>query len=78
MSDTETSIITEAFKQWPYFILLLLVGYWFYKFLEREYLTHREQMESLQETFKTSLELITNTFGWRLDKIENTLEQFKK
>lgn len=76
--ETETSIIVEAFKQGPYFVLLLLLGYGFYKFLEKEYETHRQQIESLQLTFKNSLEMITNTFGWRLDKIENTLEQIKK
>ena len=74
----ETSIITESFKQGPYFVLLLLVGYGFYKFLEREYETHKEQMLTLQETFKASLEMITNTFWGRLDKIEDTLERINK
>ena len=74
----ETWIITEAFKQWPYFVLLLLLGYGFYKFLEREYETHKQQMDSLQETFRHSLEMITNTFGGRLDKIEDTLEKINK
>lgn len=74
----ETSIIAEAFKQWPYFALLVIVGYWFYKFLERTYDDHKEQMAMLQATFKESLNLITNTFWVRLDKIEETLEQFKK
>lgn len=76
--QTETSLIAEAFKQWPYFVLLLLLGYGFYKFLEREYETHTQQIESLQLTFKTSLEMITNTFGGRLDKIEDTLEKINK
>lgn len=71
-------IISEWFKQWPYFVLLLLLGYGFYRFLEREYETHKEQMDTLQTTFKNSLEIITNTFGIRLDKIENTLEKFPK
>jgi hypothetical protein len=35
-------------------------------------------MKALQETFKASLEMITNTFGGRLDKIEETLENIKK
>lgn len=74
----EATLISEAFKQGPYFVLLLLVGYGFYKFLEREYETHKQQIESLQATFKDSLEMITNTFGWRLDKIEDTLERINK
>ena len=76
--QTETSLITEAFKQWPYFVLLILLGYGFYRFLEREYETHKIQIESLQETFRASLEMITNTFGWRLDKIEESIEKINK
>jgi len=64
--------------QWPYFALLLIVWYGFYKFLERTYDDHKEQMVNLQTTFKDSLSLITNTFGGRLDKIEETLEKINK
>jgi hypothetical protein len=64
--------------QWPYFALLLIVWYGFYKFLERTYDDHKEQMVNLQTTFKDSLNLITNTFGGRLDKIEETLEKINK
>lgn len=73
--DTET--LSLIFSQWPYFALLCIVGYGFYKFLERTYDDHKEQMKQLQETFRESLNLITNTFWVRLDKIEETLEKIK-
>lgn len=74
----ETSIIQLLLNQGPYFALLVIVGYGFYKFLERTYDDHKEQMQNLQTTFKESLNLITNTFGGRLDKIEETLEKINK
>lgn len=75
MTDETIKLI---FDQWPYFVLLIIVWYGFYKFLERTYLDHKEQMVALQTTFKESLNLITNTFGVRLDKIESTLEKINK
>ncbi len=81
-STIQTTTAKDAtaliFDQWPYFVLLLIVLVAFYKFLERTYADHKEQMKALQETFKASLEMITNTFGGRLDKIEETLENIKK
>lgn len=74
MSEATIQILLD---QWPYFALLVIVGYGFYKFLERTYDDHKEQMQNLQATFKESLNLITDTFGWRLDKIEETLEKIK-
>ena len=79
MADT-TNIFELIINQWPYFALLVLVGYGFYKFLERSYDDHKEQMNNLQTTFKESLSQITNWFnhiGVRLDKIEDTLEKLK-
>lgn len=64
--------------QWPAFTLLVVILAAFWKFLERTYSDHKEQMQSLQATFRESLGLITNTFGIRLDKIEETLENYKK
>lgn len=73
----DTELMQLILKQWPYFSLLVAVLYGFYKFLERTYDDHKTQMESLQNTFKDSLKIITDTFGWRLDKIEETLEKLK-
>ena len=75
MTEDMTKII---FDQGPYFALLVIVGYGFYKFLERTYDDHKEQMNNLQSTFRESLNLITNTFWVRLDKIEETLEKYNK
>lgn len=72
---TETNILFEILKQWPYFALLVALWYGFYRFLERTYADHKEYTISLQATFKESLELIMGTFWGRLDKIEATLEK---
>lgn len=70
-------VIKIILDQWPYFALLVALGYGFYRFLERTYSDHQSATLALQATFKESLELIMSTFGGRLDKIEATLEKNK-
>lgn len=77
MADTQ-SLLSYAFTQSPYFVLLLALWYIFYKFQERTYGDYKQQITDLQKTFTDSLWMITNTFGGRLDKIEDTLEKINK
>ena len=70
-------IITEILSQWPIFTILIAVSYVFYKFMNRVYEDHRQQVKTLTMVFKEIVDKVTQNIGERLDNIENTLVDIK-
>jgi len=70
-------IITEILSQWPIFTILIVVSYFFYKFMDRVYEDHRQQVGILTIVFKETVDKVTQNIGERLDNIEDTLVEIK-
>ncbi len=73
--DIET--IKAVLEQWPMFAIIIWIWFAFYKFMDRVYVDHTRQMDSLTEAFKQSITQITDKLWQRLDKIEDTLVEIK-
>lgn len=70
-------IITGILSQWPIFTILIVVSYFFYKFMDRVYEDHRQQVGILTIVFKETVDKVTQNIGERLDDIEDTLIDIK-
>jgi len=62
MSVEQFIQITEALlKQWAFFALFVGMLYWFiFKYVPQQDALHKEQLVTLQQTFKSSLQEVVN------------------